>query len=48
VTIQGRAAILRRIFVQLGQGPGPVVRHVDVFGSDRADGRALRERILAE
>jgi hypothetical protein len=48
VIIQGRAASLQRIFVQLGQGPGLVVRHVDVFGIDLASGRALRERILAE
>ncbi|HKO94748.1 MAG TPA: DUF4833 domain-containing protein [Polyangiaceae bacterium] len=40
-----RAAVLRRIFVQLGDGAGPSVRYIDLFGAELASGKALRERL---
>lgn len=43
--IAGRSAALRRIFVQLADGGGPTVRHIDLFGTDLASGRPLRERL---
>jgi hypothetical protein len=45
-TIGGRAAALRRVWVQCDPGLlGPVVRFVDVTGTDLETGRPLAERI---
>jgi hypothetical protein len=43
--IAGRVAVLRRIFVQLADGGGPTVRYIDLFGTDLASGKPLRERL---
>src|SRR5690348_16962868 len=43
--IAGRSAALHRIFVQLADGSGPTVRHIDLLGTDLASGKPLRERL---
>jgi len=43
--ISGRAAVLQRIFVQLADGGGPTVRHIDLFGTELDSGRPVRERL---
>ena len=43
--IMERDAVLQRIFVQLGDGGGPSVRYIDLFGAELASGKALRERL---
>lgn len=43
--IADRSAALRKIFVQLADGGGPTVRYIDLFGTDLASGKPLRERL---
>jgi hypothetical protein len=50
VTIAGRPALLRRIFVQAESGGGliPSVAWADLEGSDPATGSAVKERVLPQ
>lgn len=45
VTITGREALFRRIFVQVEGGPFPEVRSVELVGLDAKDGVEVREII---
>jgi len=50
VTIAGRTALLRRIFVQAESGGGliPSVAWVDLEGTDPATGSSMKERVFPQ